>query len=105
MKTISLTDARDQLAELVGVLDDGPVLLLRNGKPCAALVGLAERFDREAFSLGRDKSLRRLVDGACREVSEGGGIPFSDILREVDAHHSSRKKRPSRPRAKGGATR
>jgi prevent-host-death family protein len=105
MKTISLTDARDQLAQLVEVLEDGPVLLMRNGKPCAALVGLDERFDREAFSLGRDKSLRRLIDEACRKVGEGGGIPFSDILREVDAQHSSGKKRPSRPRAKGRATR
>jgi antitoxin (DNA-binding transcriptional repressor) of toxin-antitoxin stability system len=105
MKTMSLTDAQTQLAQLVDVLKEGPVLLLRKGQPCAALVGLDEHFDREAFSLGRDKSLRRLIDEACRKTKEGGGIPFSEILQEVDAQLPSRKKRPGRPRAKGPATR
>jgi antitoxin (DNA-binding transcriptional repressor) of toxin-antitoxin stability system len=105
MKTMSLTDAQTQLAQLVDVLKEGPVLLLRKGQPCAALVGLDEHFDREAFSLGRDKSLRRLVDEACRKTNEGGGIPFSEILREVDARAPGRKKQPRRSRAKNPATR
>jgi antitoxin (DNA-binding transcriptional repressor) of toxin-antitoxin stability system len=83
MKTISVLEANKQLTELIGALDEGPVLLLRNGEPCAALVGLDERFDREAFALGRNKRLRQLIDDACRRTSETGGIPFSEILREV----------------------
>ncbi len=72
MKTMSLTDAQTQLAQLVDVLKEGPVLLLRKGQPCAALVGLDEHFDREAFSLGRDQNLRRLVDEACRDDHHAG---------------------------------
>src|SRR6516165_4015466 len=83
MKTMSLTDAQAQLVALVDVLNEGPVLLLHKGQPCAALVGLDEHFDREAFSLGRDPALRRLIDEACRKTKEGGGIPFSEILRAV----------------------
>jgi len=90
---MSLTDAQTQLAQLVDALEEGPVLLLRQGRPCAALVGLDEQFDREAFSLGRNKSLRRLVDEACRKTKEGGGIPFSEILKEVDEQHPHQKKR------------
>ncbi len=104
MKTMSLTDAQTQLTQLVDVLTEGPVSLLRKGQPCAALVGLDEHFDREAFSLGRDKSLRRLVDEACRRTREGGGIPFSEIIEQVDKQHPRRKKWPARPRAKDPAT-
>jgi antitoxin (DNA-binding transcriptional repressor) of toxin-antitoxin stability system len=104
MKTMSLTDAQAQLPQLVDVLKEGPVLLLRKGRPCAALVGLDGHFDRESFVLGRDPSLRRLIDEACRKAKEGGGIPFSEILQEVDARVSSPKKRPGRPRAKRPAT-
>ena len=107
MKTVSLTDAQAQLAQLVDALEEGPVLLLRQGRPCAALVGLDEHFDREAFSLGRNKSLRRLVDEACRKTKEGGGIPFSEILKEVDKQHPARKKRgpesfPKSSESRGG---
>jgi antitoxin (DNA-binding transcriptional repressor) of toxin-antitoxin stability system len=105
MKTMSLTEAQAQLAQLVDLLKDGPVLLLREGQPCAALVGLDEHLDREAFSLGRDQSLRRLVDEACRKTREEGGIPFSEILKEVDQRHPATEKRPARRHTKGSPTR
>ena len=100
MKTVSIVDAKEQLADLTAALKEGPVVLLRKGRPCAALVGLDEHFDRESFSLGRDKSLRRLLDLACRRTRKDGGIPFSEILKEVDNQQPSRKKRPGQPRAK-----
>ena len=96
MKAISVTDAQKQLADLIGALKEGPVLLLSKGQPCAALVGLNERFDREAFSLGRNKRLRRLMDDACRKTRETGGIPFAEILAEVQDQHPQEKTRPRR---------
>ena len=66
MKTTTLAQAQRQLPDLVGDLKEGPVVLLRRGQPCAALVGLSECFDRKAFSLGRNKRFRRLMGDACR---------------------------------------
>jgi antitoxin (DNA-binding transcriptional repressor) of toxin-antitoxin stability system len=105
MKTISVVEAQKQLPDLVAALKEGPVLLVRNGQPCAALVGLNERFDREAFSLGRNRRLRRLMDDACRRA-ETRGIPFSQILREVRHRPAGRtgpRRQPGEPRrARGG---
>src|SRR5262245_61309958 len=100
MKTVSVVEAQKQLTDLIGDLKEGPVVLLSKGRPCAALVGLDERFDRESFSLGRNKALRRLLDLACRRTRKDGGIPFSEILNQVDNQQPSRKKRPRQPRAK-----
>jgi antitoxin (DNA-binding transcriptional repressor) of toxin-antitoxin stability system len=100
MKTISLAAAQEQLSNLVNTLNEGPVLLLRQGQPCAALVGLDEHFDPEAFSLGRNKRLRRLLDETCRRTKETGGTPFSDIVAEVEKRQGRRRARPARPRAK-----
>lgn len=97
MKTITVAEAQTQLAELIEALKEGPVLLVRKGQPCAALVGLEECFDREAFSLGRNKRLRRLIDGACARTRETGGIPFSEILAEVQRQGRG-KRRSIRPR-------
>jgi antitoxin (DNA-binding transcriptional repressor) of toxin-antitoxin stability system len=96
MKAMSLAQAKTHLVELVNALRDGPVLLLRQGQPCAALVGLDERFDREAFSLGRNKRLRRLVDEACRRTKETGGIPFSEIVAEVEKQRAGKHTRTAR---------
>ncbi len=74
------------------------MLLLRGGQPCAALVGLDERFDREAFSLGRNKRLRQILDDACRRTKEEGGISFAEILSEIEEHpaRSAQKRRQSK---------
>ena len=52
----------------------GPVVLFRRGRPCAGLDGLDEHVDRESFSWGRDRSLRRLLGLACRRIKNGGEI-------------------------------
>ena len=100
MKTISVDEAQKRLIDLIGALGEGPVLLLRAGQPCAALVGLGERFDREAFSLGRNRRVRQLIDDACRKTKETGGISFSDILSEIEGQ-PARKTRTRRPPGKG----
>jgi len=89
MKTLSVADAQVQLTLLVDALQEGPVLLLRKGQPCAALVGLGERFDREAFTLGRNKRLRRRLDEACSQTKKSGGIPFAEILAEMESRPAS----------------
>jgi antitoxin (DNA-binding transcriptional repressor) of toxin-antitoxin stability system len=97
MKTISVNDAQSQLAGLIDELNEGPVLLLRKGRPCAALIGLGERFNREAFSLGRNKRLRKLMDDACRRAKKSGGVPFAEIVAEVEKQSQGRRM-PPRPR-------
>jgi hypothetical protein len=42
MKAISVVAAQKELQNLVGALNEGLVLLLRKGQPCAALIGLNE---------------------------------------------------------------
>jgi antitoxin (DNA-binding transcriptional repressor) of toxin-antitoxin stability system len=100
MKTVSVVDAQKQLPGLVQALKEGPVVLLHRGRPCAALVGLDDRFDRESFSLGRDRTLRRQMDLVCRRTKKDGGIPFSEMLKEVSGQPSGRKKGTKQRRAK-----
>jgi hypothetical protein len=61
------------------------------------LIGLDERFDREAFSLGRNTRLRNMIDDACRRTKETGGVSFADILREF-GRQPARKTRKRRRR-------
>ena len=65
-----------QLTELIGSLDEGPVVLLSKGRPCAAPVGLNEQFDRESFSLGRDKSAASSDGPGVPQDREGGRNSF-----------------------------
>ena len=46
--------------------------------------------------LGRNKRLRQLIAEAYRRTKETGGIPFSQIVAELESREASRKKRPTR---------
>jgi hypothetical protein len=63
------------------------------------LVALDERFDREAFSLGRNKRIRQMIDYGRRKTKETGGISLADIVGEI-APQPARKSRMRRQRGK-----
>ncbi len=97
MKAVSVVEAQKHLTDLIGALEEGPVLLLREGQPCAALVALDERFDREAFSLGRNKRVRQMIDDACNRANETGGVSFAEILREIQPQPARKTRKRRQP--------
>ena len=100
MKTISLTDAKTRLPQLVDSLAEGPVLLTRQGQPCAALIALDKSFDQEVYSLSRNQQLRRMIDDACRQARRTGGIPFSQVSAEVEARERRARTKPVQRKGK-----
>ena len=77
MKKVSVTEARNGLSKLIeGVKSDGPVLIVRHGRPVARLEPVARRADES----GR---LARLVRDGLIRPSQGAGLPsgfFSEPL-------------------------
>ena len=49
MKTVSMKEARDQLADLIDQSQEEPVFLTRHGKPVAMLVGCQGHVDMGSF--------------------------------------------------------
>ena len=81
---------RDRLSEMIKTLSRGPVIITKNGKPCAALVELGESADLEAFLIAHNSRLMSLID---RGMSERGGIALDDVERKV-----ARRERKHKPR-------
>jgi len=48
MKSVGLSDAKNRLAEIVRAAEDGePTIILRDGRPVAQIVPIAQRSNRE----------------------------------------------------------
>ncbi len=90
MKIESVRVVRNRLSEMIKTLPAGPVIITKNGRPCAALVSLGEHTDLEAFLIAHNPRLTALIE---RGMSEPGGIPLAQVERQV-----SRKARRSRSR-------
>jgi len=83
MKIAPIYEVKNKLSELVKETESGPVVITRNGKPCAALVHLAEDEDMESFMLSHSPRFLKLLDRAAERMRREGGTPLSELAKEV----------------------
>ena len=88
MKIESVRVVRERLSEMIKALPQGPVIITKNGRPCAALVSL-EDGDLEAFLIAHHPQLVALID---RGAVQRGGLSLDAVEREV----SRRERKPKR---------
>lgn len=80
MKIESVRVVRNRLSEMIATLPRGPVIITKNGRPCAALVSLDEKMDLEAFLIAHNPRLMALID---RGLSQRGGKSLEQVELEV----------------------
>jgi len=96
MKTATLHEVKSGLGRFVAEAGDGPVVIMRNGKPCAALVTLAG-MDLEAFALAHSPRFLARLDHAARQARTRG-TRFSVVEAQVEARIQRRRKAARRRR-------
>ena len=79
MKIAPLHEVKNRLSELVKQTESGPVVITKNGRPCAALVHLAEDEDMESFMLSHNPRFLRLLDRAAERTKRQGGTRLSEL--------------------------
>ncbi len=72
MKRAPLHEVQNKLSEMVKETESGPVVITKNGKPCAALVHLAEDEDMETFLLSHSPCFLEFVESGRRPDAAGG---------------------------------
>ncbi len=80
MKIESVRVVRDRLSEMIMTLPRGPVIITKNGRPCAALVAIDEGMDLEAFLVAHNLRLVALIE---RGLSERSGRSLEQVEREI----------------------
>ena len=83
MKIAPLYEVKNKLSELVKETESGPIVITKNGKPCAALVHLAEDEDMETFMLSHSPRFLELVDKAAEKTRQRGGTPLSELTKDL----------------------
>lgn len=90
MRIESVRGVRDRLSEMIKTLPRGPVIITKNGRPCAALVSLQESDDLEAFLVAHNPRLVSLIE---RGMSQRAGVPLEAVEREVSPRERRHKRR------------
>ncbi len=100
MKIAALYQVKNNLSEFVKQTLSGPVVITKNGRPCAALVYLAEDEDMESFLLSHNPRFLKLLDRAAERTERLGGTPLSELERKLRAPKKGARRRSRQGKAK-----
>jgi prevent-host-death family protein len=97
MKTASVVDFKAHLSEYLKAVEQGPVVITRNGKPVAVLIPPGDEDDLERLAMAYSPKLQAILEASRERFRAGGGIPHERFWQEVEAETASQgKKRNSK---------
>ena len=85
MKIASVADLKARLSEYLKASEEGPVVVTRNGKPVAVLLGIEDEDELERLVLAYSKRFRSVLEAARQQIRDGKGIPHEQFWQEVEA--------------------
>jgi prevent-host-death family protein len=98
MKIASVADVKSQFSAFVKSSEGAPVVVTRNGRPVAVLVGVQDEEEIERLVLGYSARLRSILDKSRKQITEGRGLSHDEFWN--DERESKPSKRPHKPRRK-----
>ena len=90
MKVASVANIKAKLSEYVNAAAKGPVVVTKNGKAVAVMLGVADDEELERLLLAHSRKLRTILDAAERRIREGAGLSHDDFWRKVKARTRKR---------------
>jgi prevent-host-death family protein len=97
MKIASLAEVKSRFSAFVKASADGPVVVTKNGRPVAVLVGVQDEEEIERLLLAYSPRLREILDLSRKQITEGGGIDHEEFWAEA----APPKERKGRRKPKG----
>jgi prevent-host-death family protein len=106
MKIIPVAEAKNKLSEYIERSSEEAVIITKNGKPCAILIGVTEEDDLEHYVISYNKRLREILAQSIQSAKEKGVLSHEEVWARVKEQSGGKKKasrtaseKPARRRA------
>lgn len=86
MKIAPLADVKARFSAYIKKINNGPVIVTKNGKPVAVMMGISDKDDLERILLATSPKFQALLDKAERRIKETGGLSHDDVWAQVEAN-------------------
>lgn len=83
MRIASVADVKARFSAFVRSSEEGPVVVTRNGRPVAVLVGVQDEDEVESLLMAYSPKLRAILDRSLRQISEGRALGHEDFWSEA----------------------
>jgi prevent-host-death family protein len=102
MKIASVADVKANFSSYIKESEEGAVVITRNGKPVAVLLGVQDDDEVERLILSRSRRLKAILDAAHQRIRAGEGIPHDEFWKQVEAENAERQEsEQAKPEGRG----
>ncbi len=84
MNIVPLADVKARFSAYIKKTQDGPIIVTKNGRQVAVLLGITDEDDLERIFLANSTRFQSMLDAAERRIQEPGGICYADLWGQVE---------------------
>jgi prevent-host-death family protein len=92
MRIASVAEIKSQLSAFLKASEDGPVVVTRNGRPVAVIVGVQDEDEIERLLMAYSPRLKAILDKSHKQIREGDVLSHEEFWAEVAASRSRRRR-------------
>ena len=96
MKIASVAEIKSQFSAFLKASESGPVVVTRNGKAVAVIVGVQDEDEIERLLMAYSPRLQAILEASRKQIREGDVLSHEEIWAEVEASRQSRHRKPKR---------
>ena len=85
MNIAPLADVKARFSAYVKQLQTSPVIVTKNGKPVAVMIGISDEDDLERIMLAISPKFQALLVKAEKRIQETGGMSHEDVWAQIEA--------------------
>ena len=92
MKIASVAEIKSQFSAFLKASEGGPVVVTRNGRPVAVLIGVQDEEEIERLLMAYSPRLRAILEESRQQIREGHGMGHEEFWAEVETPRPPRRR-------------
>ena len=88
MKIAPIAEIKAHLSAYVKESEKGPIIVTKNGRPVAVLLGITDEEEIERLILAYSPKLQAILASGRQQIKKTGGIAHEDFWEEIEAEES-----------------
>jgi prevent-host-death family protein len=98
MRIASVAEVKSQFSAFLKASESGPVVVTRNGRPAAVIVGVQDEDEIERLLMAYSPHLRAILDRSRQQYREGQWLGEEEFWSQMEAQPSKERAKPRRKR-------
>lgn len=92
MNIASIAEIKSQFSAFLKASESGPVVVTRNGKPVAVIVGVQDEDEIERLLMAYSPQLQAILEDSRKQIREGDVLGHEEFWAEVEASRTAKQR-------------